>query len=130
MKWLDRGLIVGPHLALVLSEKDFHKLMDSSGVPVGSRGPWIGSHGSDATTHILENNRGETACIVALNAMPGATGIQIAGVLVHEAVHIFQAWCKIHGERSPSSEFEAYSIQSIACELMESYAEQTSGARK
>lgn len=130
MKWLSRELITGPHMALVLSEEDYTKVMDDMGAPMSARGPWIGGTGTDARVHILENNKGHVACIVALNVPSGASGIEIAGILVHEAVHIFQGWCENTGEKNPSSEFEAYSIQSIAQTLMESYAEQTAGGRK
>ena len=53
-------------------------------------------------------------------------------LLVHEAVHVWQAFCEDIGEKSPSDEFEAYSIQSISYELMTAYANKTSlrGRRK
>ncbi|WP_242100976.1 hypothetical protein, partial [Acinetobacter baumannii] len=40
--------------------------------------------------------------------------IQVYGLLLHEAVHVWQKMKKLMGEREPSSEFEAYSIQAIA----------------
>ena len=129
MKWLPRDLISGPHLALVLSERDFHRAMGHMKVPMGQRGSWVRTPQADATTHMLEHPERGIACVVALRVREGITGIQIAAMLVHEAVHIFQEWCLHYGEQRPSSEFEAYSIQTIAQRLMYSYAEQTAGGK-
>ena len=54
---------------------------------------------------------------------PHLSGVQIAAMLVHEAVHVWQTIRRSIGETSPSSEFEAYSIQHIAQELMSRYVE-------
>ena len=53
------------------------------------------------------------------------TGIEVACLLVHEAVHIWQRTCEDYGEHRPSAEFEAYAIQNISQQLMQSYREQT-----
>jgi hypothetical protein len=50
------------------------------------------------------------------------TAVQIAALLVHEAVHIWQQYCADIGEKEPASEQEAYAIQSISQTLMEEYA--------
>lgn len=49
--------------------------------------------------------------------------IQVYGLLLHEAVHIWQIVKRRMGEREPSVEFEAYSIQAIAQDLFEMYEE-------
>ncbi|HFG6817393.1 hypothetical protein U2E65_03210 [Acinetobacter baumannii] len=49
--------------------------------------------------------------------------IQVYGLLLHEAVHVWQKIKKLMGEREPSSEFEAYSIQAIAQDLFKMYEE-------
>lgn len=119
--WLERTLITGPHLALVFDEDEFMKAMADMNVPPRARPLWS-VNGGGATTYILENSRGYTACVVALGDQEGSTGIDVAALLCHEAVHIFQAFCEEIGERNPSHEFEAYSIQQIAQTLMEAYA--------
>ena len=125
MKWLPRDLISGPYLALVLTERDYHRAMKRMKVPMEQRSPWVRTAQADATSHMLDHPEHGLACVVALRVREGITGIQIAALLVHEAVHIFQEWCQYYGEQNPSSEFEAYSIQAIAQRLMYSYAEQT-----
>lgn len=123
--WIqDRSLIVGPRIALVLSEKAYHEAMQELGIPLEQRPPWISNDQSDATSHFLTSG-GDLACVLAMRVAEGLSGIHIAGLLVHEAVHIFQDWRDSVGESKPSVEFEAYSIQSIAQRLMQSFADQT-----
>jgi hypothetical protein len=62
------------------------------------------------------------ACVVALRVTDGRTAIEIAGLLVHEAVHVWQHYAESIGERNPGAEQEAYAIQAIAQELMAEYA--------
>jgi hypothetical protein len=51
----------------------------------------------------------------------GKDQLQVYGLLLHEAVHVWQIVKRRMGEREPSVEFEAYSIQSIAQDLFEMY---------
>lgn len=46
---------------------------------------------------------------------------EIAGLLVHEAVHVWQTIREDIGESDPSVEFEAYSVQAIFQELFSAY---------
>jgi len=54
------------------------------------------------------------------------SGVERVGLIVHEAMHIWRAMRESIGEHSPSAEFEAYSIQSIAQNLIAAY-EKTRG---
>lgn len=47
--------------------------------------------------------------------------IETFSLLVHEAVHLWQAHCEYIGEEAPGDEIEAYAIQKIATELMKEY---------
>jgi hypothetical protein len=123
--WLSRSLITGPYVALVLSQKECDQAFFDCGLPQNDWGPWIKTAHADATVHYFDHRDGGLACVVAIRPKDGVTGIQIASLLVHEAVHIWQQFRAHIGEGSPSSEFEAYSIQSIAQELMVAYADRT-----
>jgi hypothetical protein len=83
--------------------------------------PWIKSPQADATAHNLHAPNG-LCVIVCLSNFANRTGVEIAGLLVHEAVHAWQEWCSYYGEHTPAMEQEAYAIQSIAQELMAEYA--------
>ena len=47
--------------------------------------------------------------------------IEIIGLLVHEATHIWQEVRSVMGEKEPSVEFEAYSVQAITQELLAAF---------
>lgn len=70
-----------------------------------------------ATTFTM---KGKTSIIVTLGAdaeADGRTRVEIAGLICHEATHIWQAVRAAMGEKHPSIEFEAYSVQAIFQDL-------------
>lgn len=125
--WLDRRVSApGPYLALVLSQGEFDAAMRHCRVQEGR--PFVNA-GAHATTHCLDNGRGDLACVVGLSDTSGRDPIEVAGLLVHEAVHVWQQHCESIGEDNPAAEQEAYGIQAIAQELMAEYSRRI-GARK
>ncbi len=121
----DRPLLAMPvRYALCLSPKDYRRTMKAFGL----RDPgdeWV-TPGKAATCHNWDRDeRGGPASIVCMRKPKGVAMSQIAGLLVHEGVHIWQAAREDMGESRPSSEFEAYAIQNIAQELIEMYLEAT-----
>ena len=84
---------------------------------VDDSGPWIRTPQADATCHLLSNDSGMGA-IVCLQGFEDRSRVEVHGLLIHEAVHIWQDWCEFYGERDPAKEQEAYAIQSIAQELI------------
>ena len=120
-QWLVRRIAAaGPHLALVLSQLEFDAALLHCGVPPGVA--WLQTPHSDATAHWLTNQKGELVCVVALGPYDGRNAIEIAGLLVHEAVHVWQQYAERIGERNPGVEQEAYAVQCIAQELMAEFA--------
>ncbi len=122
MKWLDRSLIVGPYLTLCTSEEDYKKTLAHLEVPT-PHNKWV-SDDANATMHEFTHPTKGICCIVCVRPNDAKTGIQMASLMIHEAVHVVQAYMDYIGERNPSTEFQAYSIQNVAQELMQSYAEQ------
>ncbi len=125
IKWLNRDFIRGPYLALATSEKGYHSALRHCKVPQKDWASWVAG-GADATTHVLTNADGGMVCLVCI-CVTTQESIQVAAMLVHEAVHVWQKWCEKHGENSPSEEFEAYSIQTISQRLMYAYADTLKG---
>lgn len=120
-KWLDRDLIVGPYFTLCTTEKQFRRELKRLKVEPMK---FINA-GADATTHHLISPDGRQCSIVCMPHDKAATRPQRYGLLVHEAVHIWQWFVDSIGETSPSHEFEAYSIQSISQRLIDEYDRQT-----
>ncbi|MCO8044983.1 hypothetical protein NI467_06380 [Acinetobacter bohemicus] len=61
--------------------------------------------------------------IVQIGDTSERTSVEIHGLLLHEAVHVWQRIKQRMGESNPSTEFEAYSIQSIAQDLFAMFEE-------
>ena len=120
VKWLDRRIArPGPYLALVLSQEEFNAAMRHCGLPTGA--PYVSPEAS-ATTHLSRGKTGDVMAVVALGDTSERNPIEVAGLLVHEAVHVWQEYCESIGEANPGHEQEAYAVQAIAQELMAEYA--------
>lgn len=120
-KWLDRRIAhPGPYLTLCLTEEEYVKAM--AHLRIKQYSPWIKTDHAHATTHQCTNHKGEATCVVCLRGHEGRDPVEVAGLLVHEAVHIWQFYAAMIGEGEPGSEQEAYAVQAIAQELMAEFA--------
>ena len=127
VRWLDRRIAApGPHLALCLSADEFTAACRRLKI----RGSdWLKNAHSDATAHVFDGPGNRLAIIVCLGEGAATRNpIEVAGLLVHEAVHAWQFYAARIGESQPGMEQEAYAIQSIAQELMAEFARRM-GAR-
>ena len=124
INWLDRAMILGPHICLVTSQKDYNMaLRHCKQEVVGDL--FIKNAQAGATLHWIDRSE-KLICIVAIRPVgPEIEGIPIAALLVHEAVHIWQKYCERIGEHTPSDEFMAYGIQFLSQELMYAYVKAT-----
>lgn len=122
VKWCDRSVITAPYFCLCKTEAQFHAELKRMDVP-SDQWPEFVIPGADATTHYFTKPDGKTACIVTLSGHAEREPIAVAGLLVHEAVHIWQQTRDAMRETSPGREIEAYSIQWIAQQLMWSYTD-------
>lgn len=119
-RWLDRRIAApGPYLALCLSEAEFKAA--TAHLKAGQDVAWIKSPHSQATAHTFDGAHGLTV-VVCLRDWQGRNPVEVAGMLVHEAVHAWQQYADHIGEHQPGVEQEAYAIQSIAQELMAEFA--------
>lgn len=120
-RWLDRRIAApGPYLTLCLSEQEFRQALRHLRTPLV---PKFVKPPVDASTHFFDNPEGKTCAIVCMHSgWRKRKPIEVAGLLVHEAVHVWQQYCHDIGERSPGDEQEAYAIQSISQELLAEFA--------
>jgi hypothetical protein len=125
MKYLSRRCIeLRFCFALCLSQKEFSKELKR--LKIVSDEPLVKNSWSSATAHKMSGPNNEFIAIVTLADRAKDMEIeQVYALLVHEAVHLWQWQCELIGERDPSSEFEAYSIQAISQELMFAYKDAT-----
>jgi hypothetical protein len=125
-RWLDRALLIGPRVAFVASPAQFKAAKRRAGVQCD--GPWLepGWHGC---THAYADSAGQLVCIVAidLQAAQQMDPIDVAALLAHEAVHVWQRTAAfIGGESELGREMPAYAIQNISAQLMRAYVAATS----
>jgi hypothetical protein len=120
MTWLDRTLIRGDYLCLCTTEAEFAKELRR----MKYLAPWPKWIDDDAlaTTHYLVSGKGHRASIVCI-APNNMEGIAVATLLVHEAVHVVQEYCRYIGEELPGIEFQAYAIQEVSARLMFAYSD-------
>lgn len=122
LQWLDRRIAApGPYLTLCLSEAQYKAACRH--IKCDNPGAWIRNEWSHATTHYFEATKGLTV-IVCLRGWEGRHPVEVAGLLVHEAVHVWQQYADRIGENAPGAEQEAYAIQAISQELMQAFADQ------
>jgi hypothetical protein len=120
IRWLDRRIArPGPYMTLCLTQQEFDSALKHC--KVRDRPLWVNDN-ADATAHHLYNGEGDSVTIVCLRDWEKRSGIEVAGLLIHEAVHIWQEYCIMLGEKNPGTEQEAYAIQAISQELMAEFS--------
>ena len=123
VSYINRALLFSPYcIGLCLSEAAFKKELRRLKLPPEKWPSFLGSDKAGATTHVFES---KDVVMVAMGSRRNCSMLEIHGLLVHEAVHIWQAIRDSIGEKSPSAEFEAYSLQTISQNLFEAYRELT-----
>ena len=124
-KWLDRRVSrPGPYLTLCLSEDELSSALRGR----TKENIAFPAFGAKCTT-LHQDNTDELCSIVSVSkhSQKKCNAIELAGLLVHEAVHVWQQYAADMGEINPAAEQEAYAIQGISQELMAEYARRIKG---
>ena len=121
-KYISRILIETPYdIFLCKSNAQFKSELEQRNISKKLWPDWV-TPGRDGTLHIFLGNDnniiGMAVCIKSKKNIPKAS---IIGLIIHESVHIWQKIKEDINEKDPSYEFEAYSIQRIAQELITAY---------
>lgn len=125
-KWIVRAIVESPYcIGLCVTENQFKNEMKRLRVPMEDWPHWL-MHKKGAA-HFFEQAESHDLCaLVCIKQYgPEKDPNVIIGLIIHEAVHVWQHICLDLGERDPSSEFEAYSIQAISQRLIAKYSELT-----
>lgn len=126
-RWLERGLITSPlYLSLCTTERQFHRQLRHIGIERADWPPFLSSVHANATAHFFLRKDKHVA-IVCIHPAPERDQLEVVGLIVHEAVHVWQEVLEYIGEHRPSAEFEAYSVQSLAQTLLGEYRRQVYG---
>lgn len=121
VKWCQRSLLFAPLYFTIVTDA---KRLKSELKRLNYDDEFGITPGKEATTNFLKNKQGDTVAIVLLYDHSRDLTATLA-LIVHEAVHIWQEIKQIIGEKEPSHEFEAYSVQAISQQLMTEYLRQT-----
>jgi hypothetical protein len=125
-KWIVRAIVESPfYIGLCLTENQFKNEMKRLRIPAQEWPYWLANKNKAAAVHFFEQLAGHDLCaLVCIKEYDKEKDPNIiVGLLIHEAVHIWQHICLELGETNPSSEFEAYSIQAISQRLIAKYSE-------
>lgn len=106
---------------LCSSVERFHCALKDANVPRKSWPFYDWDLFSAQTVHNLRSRTDFPAYFVLVGRHVPENPIGVAGMLVHEAVHVFQRYCAYIGEHEPSKEFEAYAIERIFTNLANEY---------
>jgi hypothetical protein len=120
--WLERKMFYGGYLAFVTSQEEFELALKE--IECTDCQDTFVPNGWPACTHTFANVNGSIACVVGFDMERAAKEdpIDVAALLVHEAVHVWQENEKAAGKLGCfGEEGEAYSIQNISTRLMAAY---------
>lgn len=127
-EWLDRALFTSPvHYTLCTSERMFHAELRACALPRSKWPPFLLTSHAHATINYIEHHNGRQMAIVCMPPAPERDQLEVVGLLVHEAVHLWQWIREYIGEKAPSMEFEAYAVQRIVQSLLGEYRRQVYG---
>lgn len=112
--WLNKGWYP-TYYAFCPSEKAWHRELKRLGSPPE---PYPKE---DGRCTVFESKKG--ICVIVTVREHDVSDTQVVGLLVHEAMHIWQEIKKDIGEKEAGSEQEAYALQSIALQLIAAYGD-------
>lgn len=122
-KWLNPTLLTCDHIGICFNERDFHRELRRMQVPPSQWSSWV-TEGALATTHHLTSKAGSRASIVCIPVKPEMEGVDVAGILMHEAMHVLQEYLEYIGEQAVGRETQAYAVQAISVRLMQAYRDE------
>lgn len=120
VKWLDGGFLP-IYFCFCPSEKAWDREMKRLKI---KDEPYPTTNGRCTTFFNLEGDVHDCIFVTIDSGIAKKfSRVQIEGVIIHEAVHVYQEALKSMGEEKPGIEMEAYSIQGIAMQLLNAYEE-------
>lgn len=123
IEWLDTALLDGPNLVLCLTEEQYKSVMRK--YKIAEPKVWLDDDKNAAChTFTLSGPPYSEMAVICVDEMERSHS-QLAGLLIHESVHVAQRYFESIGETRPGREIEAYIIQRIAQNLLFAYEKQS-----
>lgn len=113
--WCDRG-ILPTWFGFCPDEASWHEIMDQ--FKIKDEYP-----NCDGKCNVIFRNEDDKIerVFVTIGDYAGRDAVQVIGILVHEATHVWQYIKRDIGEKEPSAEFECYMMQHIVQELLKAF---------
>lgn len=123
IKWFDLNPYT-VNFAVVTAESDWYEEQDRLGIHPTEMHGWMQAHHQAAVVELENGETGARRIYMLLNpaVLADLGGIEAARVVCHESVHVWQAAAERVGERNPSREIEAYMIDFIFANAMNTVA--------
>ncbi len=112
---------VGLVVALFTKRDHYKQAMGEIGIREENWHAWPDAGGAWVAHYVDGEKCPGKHIVCCLGDTAGMDGIDIASILCHEAVHVYQCYMDHVGERRPADEQSAYAIQSIAETLMREF---------
>ena len=119
VRYLTRTWIEGSQLVLCTNEQQFKRVLTKT----KQKDDLFLDEGALAITHNFKHEN-DSICVVCMPIYLDMDAADVIGLLVHEAVHVWQFHCEYIGETKPGDEQEAYCIQAITTFLFRDYLRQ------
>jgi hypothetical protein len=118
--WIDRGLAHNPFsVGLCQSESKFKRELLRLKVPIRDWPIWLRNTAA-ACVHEFISHNGDRVCIVCIDA-DDHTPAQLAGIMAHEATHIWQKIAADWSHNDLLGEFAAYAVENLTEDLFKAY---------
>jgi len=128
VKYIDRTILYSPIcIGLCLSEENYRAEMKR--LKIDEPGLWP-VEDKATTWHYYQQGAVKECCIICMQGWGKYDEVEVYGLLIHEAVHIWRKILDNINETNPGTEIEAYGIQNIAQSLIETYRKLTSVEEK
>lgn len=117
--WCDRGWMP-TYFGFCPSERAWRREMKLMGVKDDPPPEYPTSDGK--ASQFLEGGKNCVLVTISERIDKKRDRLGVVGLIVHEAMHVWQHIRRDIGETEPSPEFEAYALQSISIQLCSAYS--------
>lgn len=118
--WCGYSILKTPiYLGLALNKEQYYEILKKLKVDSSDESKRFDKPSSMGFTQVL-TSKGGVCCVVCLT---NSKEEDVISTLVHESYHVYEEIMSFIGEKTPSSEFSAYTIQSVFDTLYSKYKE-------